>query len=1097
MLSVYKKLEMDDISYGQTYVAQIQANVKNKQCLSDEQQKYLNFLKHYFTNLKPLFTIKNEVSPILVQQSLDNRPYITVKIFDIDITALFDSGATTSIVGAGGQAFLKKNNFKINPSYVKNVVVADGSQQLVKGLVDLPVEIKNECRIVKALVVPSVRHSFIFGSDFARQFSLLLDFKNNTWFAQDLPLDINMDSINKSNFLITLDELDLAQRAAAQKVIDSYNEISSDTRLGRTDKITMTIDTGDAKPFKRKQYLMSPYMLKILNDELDEMLKLDVVEPSNSPYSSPVLLVKKSNGEHRFCFDGRILNGQTKFDAYPLPSIDRILNMLRDAKFISTIDLRKAFWQIPLDQKSREKTAFSITGRGLFHFKVVPFGLCNAAQVQQRLVDTIFGPRFEPKIFTYLDDIIVLGSTFEEHLSLLKEVKNRLQDANLTISIEKCNFFKTTLKFLGYVVGANGLRTDPEKISSMLNYPRPTNATEIKRFIGLCSWYRRFIKDFSTLNAPINILLKGKRKKDPIVWTNEAEDAFIKIKQALVSAPVLCQPDFSKPFTVQSDASDVGVGGVLTQVLDGEERVIAYASRSLTRTERNYTVTEKECLALLFNLERFRPWVEGVKFTVITDHYSLLYLNNLKNPTGRLARWAMKLRQYTFDLVHRKGRLNVVPDALSRAPEVSLIDIPLDKLDNWYLSLKTKILNNPDAYPNFRIENEIIYKLILFRSKVKTNVNEWKILVPKHLRNDVVSSCHDPPVSGHFGYFKTLARVQDNYYWPRMRKDILKYVKSCKICNAQKLANNPRMGLMGAEKSVQFPWQIIAVDLMGPFPRSPQGYAYLLVVGDWFTKYTLLHPIRKANAKSIIKFIEEEVFLERGVPQFILCDNGSQFAGREFKKLAQQYKVQKIWYSPRYSPHCNFVERNNKTIGTTIRCYIDEHKNWDRELPKIRHAINTAKHEVTGYTPAFLNYGRYVPVSGRYYGDIKSTEGIEIDVGDRQSYAKDLEGLTEIFSEVQKRLHEAYVRNAKSYNLRKRDATFAEGDKVWRRNKVLSDAADKFSGKLAPKYVLCVVVKKVSRLVYALNNIDGSYAGEWHIKDLKQYFGSNSDVSVN
>jgi hypothetical protein len=1017
-----------------------------------------------------------------------------VKIFDAYVTALFDSGATVSIVGANGLAFLEKFNIKLNTSLVKSISVADGSPQKVKGLVDLPLCLNDSCRVIKALVVPSVRHNFIFGSDFAKQFSLLVDFKNNTWEVQDSNLN-HIETNTES--LFSLDDLCDVQRNAANKVINSFKEISSETRIGRTNKISMSIDTGDAKPVKKKQYLMSPYMLKILNSELDDMLKLGVVEPSNSPYCAPVLLVKKANGEHRLCYDARTLNSQTKHDSYPLPSIDRILNMLRGAKYISSVDLRKAFWQIPLDAASREKTAFSVTGRGLFQFTVVPFGLCNAAQMQQRLVDAIFGPKFEPNIFTYLDDIIILSSTFEEHLNLLKEVKNRLQDANLTVSLEKCEFFKTSLKFLGFIVGGDGLKTDPEKISAMLNYPRPTNTTEIKRFQGLCSWYRRFIKDFSTLISPINDLLRGKKKKEPIKWDDKAEEAFIKIKQALVSAPVLSQPDFTKEFTIQSDASDVGVGGVLTQNLDGEEKVIAYASRSLTKTERNYSATEKECLALLFNLERFRPWIEGVMFTVITDHHSLLYLNNLKNPTGRLARWAMKLRQHSFNLVHRKGRFNVVPDALSRIPVVSLIDVDENNLDPWYLDLKDKILKNPELYPNFKYENNIIFKLITTRVSVKSNVNEYKIVVPKYLRNEIISSSHDPPTSGHFGYFKTLGKIQENFYWPRMRKDVLRYVKACKVCSSQKLPNTARMGLMGTEKTVKFPWQTIAVDLMGPFPRSSKGNSFLLVVGDFFTKYTLLHPMRKATAQNVVKFMENEVFLERGVPQFIICDNGSQFAGSEFKKLANEYRVQKIWYTPRYAPHCNFVERNNKTVGTAIRCFVDEHKDWDSNLSKIRYAINNAKHEVTGFTPAFLNYGRNVPISGRYYGDVSSTVDVELDVGSRETYIKDLKGLFNIFNDIRNKLHKAYLRNAQSYNLRKRDVTFEAGDKVWRRNKVLSDAANKFTAKLAPKYVLCTVVKKISRVVYSLRNKDGTNAGEWHIKDLKEYFGSNSDVSVN
>ncbi|KAJ8975115.1 hypothetical protein NQ317_000957 [Molorchus minor] len=270
---------------------------------------------------------------------------------------------------------------------------------------------------------------------------------------------------------------------------------------------------------------------------------------------------------------------------------------------------------------------------------------------------------------------------------------------------------------------------------------------------------------------------------------------------------------------------------------------------------------------------------------------------------------------------------------------------------------------------------------------------------------------------------------------------------------SQKLANTARMGLMGSEKPVKYPFQIIAVDIMGPFPRSSKGNCYLLVVGDWFSKYTLLHPMRQATAQNVVKFIENHVFLAFGVPQFIICDNGTQFAGRVFKKLADTYQVQKIWFSPRYAAQCNFVERNNKTVGTAIRCYVEEHKDWDQELSKIQHAINTAKHEVTGYSPAFLVFGRHVPLSGKYYGQVTSTADVELLPGDRGSYAEGLTSLSQVFSEVRHRIHLAYQRNAAAYNLRKRDISFEVGDKVWRRNKVLSDAVNKFAAKLAPKSI--------------------------------------------
>lgn len=1042
-----------------------------------------------------------EISPLLVNVDNDIRPYISVKMYGLEVVALLDTGATSTILGRGGQYLIDQFNIDICPPDSSNVFVADGSKQKVTGIVYLPIIVDNSCKLVRGLIVPSISHSLILGVDFARQFQLKVDFKDNEWKVQSKnQVSLVSEENDNDPKLISLDNLSFDQRVRANRAIESFNEISSKDRLGRSNKLKMHIDTGNNKPFRKKQYPMSPYMLKVLNNELDEMIKLGVVKESKSPWCSPVLLVKKKNGEFRFCFDGRPLNEITKYDSYPLPRIDAMLDMLADAVFITSIDLRKAFWQIPLDEESKEKTAFGVPGRGLFEFEVMPFGLCNAAQKQQRLVDTLFGPRYEKNIFSYLDDILIISRTFEEHLQLLTEAKEILKDAGLTINLEKCEFFKPSLKFLGFVVSSKGIHTDPEKVASMINYPRPTNATEVKRFLGLCSWYRRFIKNFSSLVSPLNGLLRGRRKKQPVSWTKEAEESFTRIKEALVSAPILSHPDFTLPFSIQCDASDTGIGGVLTQEVDGQERVIAYASRSLTKAEKVYHIVEKECLAVIFSIEKFRSYIEGVHFTVYTDNQSLLWINNLKNPTGRLARWAMRLRQHTFSIIHRKGSSNVVADALSRLYEsnvhIDVIEVNDTALDKWYLTLRRNIRDSPSQFPQWKIENGTLYKFLPNKLPLITNLPEWKILMPKSQRNEVIRSCHDTVTSAHFGFYKTLARVQDLYYWPHMRRDILKYVKRCKVCNSQKASNLPRIGHMGEEKAVQYPWQIISVDLMGPFPRSKKGNTHLLVVGDWMTKYTLLFPLKKATAENIVKYVESEVFLIFGVPQFILCDNGTQFAGKVFKKLADEYRVQKIWFTPRYSPQCNFVERINKTVGTAIRCFIDEHNSWDKELPKIRQAINTARHEVTGYTPAFLNFARHVPASGDFYGKAASTKDLEIVSGDRESYAAELSHLSIIFDDVRRKLHEAYKRNARNYNLRKRDLSFEEGDLVWKKNKVLSSATDTFSAKLAPRKVLCRVKKKISKLVYDLVHENGSNAGEWHIKDLEPYFGSNSDISV-
>lgn len=1064
-------------------------------------QNWLHFIKEFF-RCSSKNTNCHQVSPVFVKKTLDNRPYIRLKIFDFEITALLDSGANSSVIGEYALHLLK--NFNLNVDKKQTFVhTADGNSQKVEGLVYIPLCLGNVCKIMKFLVVPSLKHSIILGSDFCDEFMLNLNFKNNTWEVQCDNNNISVSCSNQdyslNNFnLLTLENLSVNEKEQAEKLISSFQEISGKDRLGLTDKMTLHIDTGDEKPFKVRQYPFSPYLLKLLNSELDEMLRLGVVEQSSSPWSSPVLMVKKKSGEYRFCFDGRRLNSITKNDAYPLPRVDRILSMLRNAKYISSIDLRKAFWQIPLDVSSREKTAFSVPGRGLFHFKVVPFGLCNSAQTQQRLMDAVFGPKYEPNIFVYLDDIIIISSTFEHHIKLLKEVKQNLKNAGLVVNLEKCNFFKNSLKYLGFIVDGSGLRTDPEKVTAMVNYPRPNTTTEIKRFLGLCSWYRRFISHFSSLVAPLNDILKGKKKNQAIVWTPEAERSFKQIKEALVSAPILRSPDFSVPFVIQCDASDCGLGGVLTQNIDGDEVVIAFASRSLSRAERNYTVTEKECLAVLFSIEKFRPFVEGTHFKIITDHYSLLWLNRLKEPTGRLARWAVKLQQFSYDIEHRKGKFNVVPDALSRAPvsQICQVDSDENNADSFYVNLRERIKKCPNDFPNFQVVDNAIYKFVPNNFSMKSNVNEWKLFVPKMQRSKIIKECHDPPTSGHFGFYKTLHKIMEQYYWPKIRKDVMTYVRRCNVCASQKIPALGKLGLMGSEKNVKYPFQILAADIMGPLPRSSRGHCYLLVVADWFSKFTLLHPMRAATASNVCSFIENNVFLVYGVPQFVIVDNGTQFSGRNFKSLAQKYKIQKIWYNARYHPQANYVERVNKTVGTAIRSYISEHKDWDKHLFEIQHAINTATHEVTGFTPSFLNFARYVPTFGDYYGKISNTSDIHLLPDDRGQYVEDVSKISDIYKVVQERLSKAYKKNVKEYNLRRRELSFDVGEKVWRRNKILSDAANKFSAKLAPKYVLCRVKKKLSKLVYTLEFMNGSPAGDWHVKDLKPYFGSNSDVSV-
>lgn len=1055
-----KKLRRRDSWFGRNSPKAVIKTVSTSEWVN-----WLNQVSHFYRNY--------ELNPLFVENSSSQRPFITVRIGNQDIVALLDSGADRSVIGAKGLSLLKSLNFDVFKATKITVTTADGKPQKIMGSARLPINLKGNLKFLEVLVIPSIKHNLILGVDFCQAFGISIDFKKSSWSSRDK--EYVLDSVNVINDVETLSE---SQKLKLASVTDLFKNL---TGLGKTDLVEHRIDTGDSLPIKQRYYPISPAMQVHLNKELDKMLELGVVRESSSPWSSPVLLVKKSSGEFRLCFDGRKLNSVSKKDSYPLPYVNNILNKLRDARYLSSIDLKNAFWQIPLESSSIEKTAFTVPNRGLFEFVRMPFGLQNAAQAQQRLMDRIFPETLQPHIFTYLDDIVIATDTFEKHLEVIREVYERLKGAGLTVNAEKCKFCRSSLKYLGFIVDQGGLRTDPEKISAIQEYSKPTNVTELKRFLGVCSWYRRFVKDFSQIVHPLNDLMKGKVKKQVLVWNEEAEAAFEQLKEKLVTAPVLASPDFDKPFVIQTDASDSSVGAVLTQGDTDNEHPISYVSRTLTKAERNFSVTERECLAVIFAIEKFRPYVEGTKFKVITDHYSLLWLQRIKDPSGRLARWSVRLQQFDFDLEHRKGKFHVVPDFLSRLPaEVSLLEANED--DKWYHSMIQRVQDNPENYPWWRVEENQLFKFIANRSGIQTNQREWKMVVPRSKRHEIIQRHHDDPLAAHLGTFKTFRRIALEYYWPKMRRDIHKYVLRCKVCSQQKVSQTGRIGLMGNPKEVSMPFQLVSIDIAGPYPRSTKGFQYLLVVSDYFTKFTVLHPMRNATASEVVQFVENQVFLVYGVPQIIVCDNGVQFTSNMFRDLIKRYDIPKLWYNARYHAQTNPVERINRVVITAVSSYIREnHRLWDQQIHKIGSAIRLAVHEVTGYSPVFLNFGRDVPVSGKFYGTIEDNA----PVGERDAYATELRKLPELYLEVKKRLLAAHERNARHYNLRKRSIEFNEGDVVWKKNYVLSNAANNFCAKLAPKYVECRVIRKASPLVYELVDMRDKNLGRWHVKDLK------------
>ena len=419
----------------------------------------------------------------------------------------------------------------------------------------------------------------------------------------------------------------------------------------------------DQKPILQKRYKETPDKKKFIKEEIQRMFKANRIRESYSPWASPVTLARKKNNNYRFCIDYRKLNSVTKTDAYPLPRIDELLEKYQIAKWFTSMDLASGFHQVEMAEEDKEKTAF-VCSEGLYEFNVMPFGLKNAPGTFQRLMDKVLKDYIGEFVEVYVDDIMIYSKNLEDHIMHIEKVLQKLKEYNLVIKLKKCRFCQKKIEFLGHEIGEEGLKPNFKKIETIEKIREPQTVTEVRSFLGLCSYYRRFVKGFSKIAGPLTELTK---KNIPFEWTQKCQESFDKLKKILIENPVLSHPDFSKEFILITDASAEGLGAVLAQKNENDkEVVIAYASRRTNNNERNYPITELECLAIIWAVEHFHKFLISTKFRVITDHAALKSLMKDKEPKGRRARWVMKLQQYNFEIFHRSGKLNTNADALSR-----------------------------------------------------------------------------------------------------------------------------------------------------------------------------------------------------------------------------------------------------------------------------------------------------------------------------------------------------------------------------------------------------------------------------------------------
>lgn len=917
--------------------------------------------------------------------------------------------------------------------------------------------------------------------------------------------------------------------------------IEPEGSLGRTDLAKHTISTGDARPIKLPPRRLPIHQKKIAEEEIDKMLREDVIEPSNSPWAAPIVLVKKRDGTTRFCVDYRKLNSVTKKDAYPLPRIDESLDTLSGAKYFCTLDLASGYWQVVMDESDKQKTAFA-THKGLFQFKVLPFGLSNSPATFERLMEAVLSGLQWERCLVYLDDIIIFGSTFEKTLESLTFIFDRLQSANLKLKPKKCTLFQEQVSFLGHIVSHDGIRCNPEKITAVQDWPTPTSVTEIRSFIGIASYYRRFIENFSNIAYPLTRLTQKDKKFE---WSEDCENAFITLKHLLTTAPILSYPSTNDMFILDTDASAYGVGAVLSQLQDGKEVVIAYGSKTLSRSQMGYCTTYRELLAVVTFVKQFRHYLYGRPFLLRTDHASLIWLKNFKEPEGLLARWISLLETYDFTIEHRKGNLHGNADGLSRRPrkrckrencrqcspgadcsvntvtaniqpEVNSItrpgsnwleqwsqeslrnqqdnDPPISRIKHLLLECTERPkVNDPNPTVNCLLrqwDRLSIIDNILYRKWEKDNKEViLQLVAPKSIRREIMYQLHNNRTSGHLGREKTMQSIKNRFYWPGMSDDIGRWCQSCQPCARKK--PGPGIGKSPMQHvTVNGPLECIAIDIVGPLPMTSNDNQYIMVIGDYFSKWKEAFALSDHTAQTVADKLVTEFICRFGVPYRIHTDQGREFESELFSQICSLLGIAKSRTTPYHPQSDGMIERFNRTLQQMLAIFVDENRtNWDDHLPYLMMAYRATVHESTKCTPNLVMLGREIMLP---IDIIAGTPPMQNpNIGCNHSYVEWVRNSMEMsFSTVHDNLMSSFKRQKRYYDTKLKPRAFSSGDLVWRwyPPKAQRKLGSGWTGPYA-------VLRKLSDITYEIQNSATGKTSIVHVDHLKELRGDG--VSEN
>jgi len=721
-----------------------------------------------------------------------------------------------------------------------------------------------------------------------------------------------------------------------------------------------TIRTSCA-PIKQHPYRLNLLKRRIVEEQVDQMLQQKVIRPSQSPWSSPITLTSKKDGSTRFCVDYRRLNAATEKDAYPVPLIQDIFDQLQGATVFTTLDLRSGYHQMDLAEEDRPKSAF-VCHRGLFEFNRLPFGLTNAPAQFQRMMNNILQEHLGRRALVYLDDIVIYSKSEDEHIRDVRTVLSTIHTAGLTLKLSKCRFGLPEVDLLGYTISGRGIAQQEDKVQAIRDMAAPKDIKALQRYLGLSGYYRQTIPGYAEKAVPLVALT---RKNTPWKWGPEEQKAFEMIREELTSDRVMAHPRVHDPYLLYTDASAYAVGAILAQTDEqGIERPIHYVSKQLTDSQQKWSAIEREAFAIIYALHKLRPYLQGARFTVYTDHKPLKSLFQCEVKNTRVQRWAQLISEFGPSIEYRRGEHNQRADMLSRLPaaaEVATLQTTLlnasvgeqqrqEYSNEWAQAEAADDLDDDGA--EFVILEGELYSL---RQPYQGAPHYPRLLAPPSIQLRLLQEAHEE--TGHRGLFSLLRRLQAFAVWKGMRSDAKRLIRNCPHCQGNR--RNPMATRPQHTETPQHPFERVGVDITGPFLPSPAGNKYLLNAVDHLTGWAECFPLPDKRAVTVWSTLERELFPRHGHPRIIITDQGMEFSNAIFKNGCNRLCIEHRRTTP-YHPQANgVVERFHRTLKDCLRKLLNNNTaQWETELPRALWAYRISDSQSRGSSPFALLYGR-------------------------------------------------------------------------------------------------------------------------------------------